>query len=475
MTNGKRIALGGIVIAACLLLGSTPARASWCAFCGSNSATVGDGVVFDELNSQHLRKGDGPRVGRAFLADGTEVTLKVRRHFLSAVAGKRTYTGQELVGMIVNIDLKDGRAYQLKLVTVWDGCRHTDNTCDPKRKVPPCNRLTFWVSPFEEVPYYDFQVRKTSRRTGVGPLDPDDPKAAADPRRGPDRPLRLNDPSKPGYRPDGSKGSQNDGCGDCKKEEFKEHLCKGELHADDELWSTHRETAIVFEGDRYDPDNKTVSEMSSAAVGWFNLACAGTAPYKMHMLRHTKAGSVTPDGTPRNTTIPQRTAMLKAITADYCGDGRSWTGDGTKLWWTDAQGWFPNPMTNIIGAPDSKGIEAIWGPNGVLCLNAPRRLPEPPAPLSTYPACDAPSVERTVVESICHGAKKVYAETPPGPGKAPATSSQIPKCDAAWADWWAKQAGKSPTAATPYVLSVNREKHADAVKYCNPPGVTAPP
>ena len=86
----------------------------------------------------------------------------MKRHFLSAVAGKRTYTGQELVGLIIDIKVPDGRAYQLRLRSVWDGCRHNENVCDPKRKEPACNRLTFWVSPYEEVPYYDFQYRKTS-------------------------------------------------------------------------------------------------------------------------------------------------------------------------------------------------------------------------------------------------------------------------------------------------------------------------
>jgi hypothetical protein len=470
MTNRQRIILGGIVIAAGVLLGSPVARAGFCYFCGSNSATVGDGVVFDELNSRGDRRPGGPKLAAAKLADGTPVTVKVKRHFLSAVAGKRTYTGQELVGMVVDISLQDGRAYQLKLVNVWDGCRHNDTACDPKRK-EKCNRMTFWVSPFEEVPYYEFKFRKTARRTGVAALDPDDPKAAADPKRGPDRPLKI---SAQQARADGSKTAPKDTCSDrCKEEEFVEHICNGDLHADDDLWSTHRATAIVFEGDRYDPDNKTVSELP-ADKGWFNLACAGTAPFKMHMLRHTRAGSVTPDGTPRNTTLPQRTAMLKAITADYCGDGRGWTGDGTKLWWADAQGWFQHPTADIIAAPDSKGIEAIWGPSGALCLNSPRRLPEPPAPLTTYPACDAPSVQRPTVETICRAAKKQYTESPPGLAKAP-TTAQIPPCDAAWADWWKKQSGKSATAATPYVLTVNREKHLDAAKYCNPSGNPVPP
>jgi hypothetical protein len=79
------------------------------------------------------------------------------------------------------------------------------------------------------------------------------------------------------------------------------------------------------------------------------------------------------------------------------------------------------------------------------------------------------------VESICRAANKTYTQAPPGPGKPATTTPQIPNCDTAWADWWRRQAGKSPTSALPYVLSVNREKHADAVNYCNPPGQPVPP
>ena len=62
--------------------------------------------------------------------------------------------------------------------------------------------------------------------------------------------------------------------------------------------------------------------------------------------------------------------MLKAITADYCGDGKGWTGtersSGGEMRKADQY-----PTADIVGAPDSKGIEAIWGPNGALCRTCP--------------------------------------------------------------------------------------------------------
>ena len=98
------------------------------------------------------------------------------------------------------------------------------------------------------------------------------------------------------------------------EEEFEEHICKGTLDGDDDLWKTHHATAIVFEGDHYNPDNKTVQ--IPVGKGWFNLACAGTAVFKMHMLRHTKAGSITPDGTPSKHNTP---ATDRDAEGDHCG------------------------------------------------------------------------------------------------------------------------------------------------------------
>jgi hypothetical protein len=118
--------------------------------------------------------------------------------------------------------------------------------------------------------------------------------------------------------------------------------------------------AFVFIGDRYNAVNKTVTDVTG---GWFNVACAGSAMAKLHLLRHTRAGELPPVYT---TTVPQRQAMLKMLTADVCGTGLSFTVDGENVHYTDQRGWHPLPA--LTGT-----TESIWTENGAICLDEPRR------------------------------------------------------------------------------------------------------
>jgi hypothetical protein len=128
--------------------------------------------------------------------------------------------------------------------------------------------------------------------------------------------------------------------------------------------------AIIFAGDRYDGARKTVSSEGPPSC-WFNIACAGSAAAKLHLLRHTSAGT---DRTHR-TTLPQRQAMLKMITDDICGTGESFTVNGDRVYYEDMQRWHPFPA-----APAS--IEALWDERGALCLDVPRRQGEDPSVMS---------------------------------------------------------------------------------------------
>jgi hypothetical protein len=128
--------------------------------------------------------------------------------------------------------------------------------------------------------------------------------------------------------------------------------------------------AIVFAGDRYDGAHKTVvseGPADSASTCWFNIACAGSAAAKLHLLRHTVAGS----DTTHRTTLPQRQAMLKMITDDICGTGESFTVNGEGVYYEDMRRWHPFPE-----APES--IEALWDDRGAMCLDVPRRQREDP-------------------------------------------------------------------------------------------------
>ena len=132
-------------------------------------------------------------------------------------------------------------------------------------------------------------------------------------------------------------------------------------HSDPQpLCTTNRNEAILFAGDRYDAERKTVMATGAATAGWFNIACSGTALAKLHLTRHTEASEIV------KTTAIERQAMLKMFTADVCGDGTSFTVHGQPLLWADA-----NHLT-AFNQPAAT-LEAVWTERGAVCLDTPRR------------------------------------------------------------------------------------------------------
>ena len=114
---------------------------------------------------------------------------------------------------------------------------------------------------------------------------------------------------------------------------------------------------VMIIGDRY---QTSTLRLGMGRVDLVTLTCAYTAIGKMHLLRHTSTtGNASPD---------QRTAMLKMLTADYCGTGRSFTHDGQPLRFQDRVGLIP--VDANVGYPNA--LEAIWSAAGAVCLNLPR-------------------------------------------------------------------------------------------------------
>lgn len=70
-------------------------------------------------------------------------------------------------------------------------------------------------------------------------------------------------------------------------------------------------------------------------------------------------------------------AMVRVVRADYCGDGTSYTHPGAAVTLTDV--WGINSFAAQAGP-----TEAVWGPNGALCLSNGR---DPATPVSTV-LCD---------------------------------------------------------------------------------------
>jgi ADYC domain len=139
-------------------------------------------------------------------------------------------------------------------------------------------------------------------------------------------------------------------------------------HEPDWAW-VGRPIAVVFSGDRY--DNKLLTVSTGNIGRWFNIACAGSAVAKMHLLRYTTAsGQAAP--VPSDS---QRTAVLKMITDDICGTGHSFTVDGEAVLYDD---WL-NHHGYAFGRGTERSAEAIWTERGAACLWEPRRRMEDPA------------------------------------------------------------------------------------------------
>jgi hypothetical protein len=157
---------------------------------------------------------------------------------------------------------------------------------------------------------------------------------------------------------------------------------------DPEWRGIDRAVALVFEGDRYDARRKTVSDDVGA---WFNIACAGSAPAKMHLLRHTAAGR-----TARyDTRVRDRQAMLKMITDDICGTGLSFTRDGEIVSYMDRGRWHPFDLATV------GTLESIWTEDGAVCLDEPRRAAEDASVWGQISAeCAPPPLCKDVVADV---------------------------------------------------------------------------
>jgi hypothetical protein len=131
--------------------------------------------------------------------------------------------------------------------------------------------------------------------------------------------------------------------------------------------------AIVFQGDRYDAATKTVSAAPAVGSYWFNLACLGAVLSKMHLTRHTEAGS----DVSHTTTLAERQAFLKMITADYSGSGRSFTANGVPVQYLTARGWHITghgpDVAQSLPNPTTESIDAVWNEDGAVCVSLPRR------------------------------------------------------------------------------------------------------
>lgn len=133
--------------------------------------------------------------------------------------------------------------------------------------------------------------------------------------------------------------------------------------------------AVIFKGDLYDDNTHTVRDSPSDPADYesdtFNIACLGTDISKLHLLRHTNA-SQTPGISPP--TPSQRQALLRLLTADYCGNGTPFTINGIPI--NLNYNYPPYTVTSGSKYPPgpSDSIDAAWSGDGggAVCIGSPR-------------------------------------------------------------------------------------------------------
>jgi hypothetical protein len=125
--------------------------------------------------------------------------------------------------------------------------------------------------------------------------------------------------------------------------------------------------SIVFEGDRFDPETRTVAH--TADNNWFNIACGTTTLAKLRLTRNTI----------QTANWRNVQAAFKNLSADYCGTGTAFTFPGEPLVWRDRNG------MEYFHLGSKNDLEARWNENGAMCMNSPRLLRSGnPAVAATY-------------------------------------------------------------------------------------------
>jgi hypothetical protein len=197
-------------------------------------------------------------------------------------------------------------------------------------------------------------------------------------------------------------GARTNADGGCEVE-----VCDPRL-AQSQTGDTHpvQGTAVAFAGDVYDSNSFGVRGNSSGPVctgmaltsseqDIVNFACIGTVISKLYLLRHTWASS----DADFQTTVPQRQAMLRMLTADYCGAGKSFTQNGTPIRFSAQH----QPSFRKYVPEAGQSLEAVWTDQGASCI-AKARL----------------DVDYGDLESACAFVRKPVpgpcSTTEPGPG-----------------------------------------------------------
>ncbi|MEM9452550.1 MAG: ADYC domain-containing protein [Myxococcota bacterium] len=118
--------------------------------------------------------------------------------------------------------------------------------------------------------------------------------------------------------------------------------------------------ARIYDGLRVKADVGKIEYLSDGAL--HHIACTASAPGKASLYGYD----------PEHVDLDTFVLANRVIRADYCADGHPYTYPGNSLEMYD--NFTPgSEMTfqEVISLPGST-LEAVWGPNGVICVDTPR-------------------------------------------------------------------------------------------------------
>jgi hypothetical protein len=331
--------------------------------CGLNGMWFGEGVQFRELHLQGAPNQQGFKLvsvdppPEKQIPSGTKLVLGIRaRPDLPDLPGNElVLQDQRQVVQVGGLEMRHTRIHLESVNKCVDLARgevvQADSTVDgtavclPKSKELVPLRIALFIQTVDDMPYWDCSSRdKACDRTYAYEFQ----------------------------------ASTNAG-GGCDVA-----LCNPDLATDPSLGGTWVQgRAVAFRGDVYDHQDQGFRIHSVSASGRcplnqldkertdvVNFACIGTTVSKLYLMRHTAASK----RSDRPTTVSQRQAMLRMLTADYCGDGISHTENGTPIRFA-ARGWG-DFGAYALGRPGTTAPapEAKWTDQGASCVDL-RRLP----------------------------------------------------------------------------------------------------
>lgn len=354
-----------------------------CPNCSKNAATVGDGVVFDQLNMDGSN-GKGITVIGAKLCSNPITDLDTScgsSEPVHVTVPNNRILAQRYVGGLPADEVPAADLLGRLIITIESECRATYELLVQREQ--PVSYLVDLPAPLPQLPEYEFGYRKTGGCGGPSLVQVSGGSGAGSTGIGSGGATDFA-----GIVAGGGQGSQGS-AGYVETTTSTTGQPSTNLHFDpvcpveDAMIGPRSRLAIVYSGDNIDSDLKTVKNRSS--IRWFNLACNGTALAKLHFLRHTRRVGG------KFQTAADRQTILKMLTADYCGTGTSYTVNGHPLrYWDGAHGLGGTTFPTLTDTERDQ-VEAVWTPDGAACLNNPRHVQRSEVPCAQpdgLPRCD---------------------------------------------------------------------------------------